>query len=207
MFLATIRNNFSNFAKKKSSVSTLEIIILAIGLGMDSFAISIANGITMPKLKFQRALGIAAIMGIFHIIMPVIGYYFALLLEEEFKQIDHWIAFALLGFIGCKMIYEYFQKNHSSQDSNLNIKAYQLILQSIATSIDALVIGISLGFLHMNIYKSSVVIGAVTFLMVMMGLKAGIIIGNKLGKSMEFLGGIILIAIGIKILIEHIYSY
>lgn len=185
-------------------MSILELIILAFGLSMDSFAISIANGIIKPELKFKKALFIAFIMGSFHVIMPLIGYYFAHFINEILKDIDHWIAFVLLGFIGGKMIVESFnssQNDYKTHSSNIGIG--ELITQSFATSIDALVIGITLGFLQLNIFRSSIIIGSITFFMVMLGLKAGIIIGSRMGKKMEFIGGVILILIGTKILIEH----
>jgi len=173
---------------------------------MDSFAISIANGITKPDLKFEKALVIAFFMGSFHVLMPVAGYSFAYLIDDFIKEIDHWLAFILLGYIGGKMIVESLKpKNEYFEKSSIYLSIQQVVLQSFATSIDALVIGITLGFLQIHILKSAITIGFITFLMVMIGLKAGIIIGSRLGKRMEFIGGIILILIGTKILIEHLF--
>jgi len=173
---------------------------------MDSFAISIANGISKPDLKFRKALIIAFLMGLFHVLMPIIGYFLAHSISDLIREIDHWIAFFLLGIIGVKMIIDSIKTNNfNSNQTSVEIGINQLIMQSFATSIDALVIGISLGFLQIHIVKSATIIGLITFMMVMIGLKAGIIIGNSLGKKMEFLGGIILIIIGLKILIQHLF--
>lgn len=192
--------------QKIKILSYTELIILAFGLSMDSFAISIANGIAMPDLKFRKALVIGIIMGSFHVLMPITGYYFAHSINDFVKGVDHWLAFILLGFIGGKMIYESVVSKQPDADHSLqSLKIGQLITQSFATSIDALVVGITLGFIQIQIISSSLIIGSVSFLMVMIGLKAGVVIGSRLGKKMEFIGGIILILIGFKILIEHLY--
>lgn len=182
----------------------LSILIIAIGLSMDSLAVSIVNGLMMPKLKFFRAMYIAFFLALFQATMPIIGFLGGSIIENEIKSIDHWLAFILLAFIGGKMVYE----GMSSQE-NLEVKKeYQLsfqklITQSIATSIDALAVGISFAFLDIKIYTTALIIGCVTFLFSMIGLRMGKSIGSKTRGRMEILGGLFLIAIGLKILIEH----
>lgn len=187
-------------------MSYTDLIILAFGLSMDSFAISIGNGIAMPHLKFGKALVIGLIMGSFHILMPMAGYYFAHSINDFVRDIDHWLAFLLLGFIGSKMIYEsIINKQETTDQFRGELKTGPLIAQSFATSIDALVVGITLGFIQIQIISSSIIIGTICFIMVMIGLKAGVILGSRFGKRMEFTGGLILILIGIKTLIVHLF--
>jgi putative Mn2+ efflux pump MntP len=185
-------------------LNNFEILVLAFGLSMDGFAVSIANGIIYPKLKFKNALIVAFIMGFFHFAMPIIGYYFSVIFESYLKVWDHWIALILLNYIGGKMIYESFQNKEQKKIDRNEIGITFLLLQALATSIDALVIGISLGFLKIAIYKASFIIGFVTFLMVMIGLKAGLLIGNRLGKKMELIGGLLLVFIGLRIFLSHL---
>ncbi len=182
----------------------LSIILIAIGLSMDSFAVSIVNGLMMPKLRFVRALGIALVFAVFHILMPWLGWFAGSVIEAQIKSIDHWLAFFLLTFIGLKMIYDSFKV----KDEIIELKALKIktmISQSIATSIDALVVGISFAFLEINIYKSVMIIGIITFLFSMLGLKLGKILGYRIRSGMEIFGGILLILIGIKTLIQHLF--
>ena len=180
------------------------IIVIAIGLSMDTFAVSIVNGLTMPQLKFLRAMSIALVMALFQAVMPLIGWYAGCVVQEEIKSIDHWVAFGLLAFIGLKMIRE---RGASIQDKehNSQLKWSVLVYQSIATSIDALAVGISFALLDINIISSVIIIGIATFLFAMIGLKLGKSVGGKIRSNIELIGGLILILIGIKILIEHLF--
>lgn len=182
----------------------VSIVIIAVGLSMDSFAVSIVNGLMMPKLKFFSAVYIALFLAFFQAAMPVLGYWGGSLVESEIKSIDHWLAFLLLGFIGGKMIYEGIK---SSDDLKINddfkLSFPKLISQSVATSIDALAVGISFAFLEIEIFSAAFVIGVVTFLFSMIGLRMGKSIGVKTRGRMEIIGGLFLIGIGLKILIEH----
>ena len=182
----------------------LSIVLIAIGLSMDSFAVSIVNGLMMPKLRFDRALGIAMVLAVFQAAMPWLGWYAGSVIEEQIKSIDHWLAFFLLSIIGLKMIYDSYQ----AQDDVVKLKSLKfktLIGQSIATSIDALAIGVSFAFLEINIYQSIFIIGIITFLFSMVGLKLGKTIGKHTRSRIEIFGGVLLILIGLKILLEHLF--
>lgn len=184
-------------------MSLITVIFVAFGLAMDSFAVSIASGITIKNLKINNALKVAFSFGLFQAFMPLVGWLAGLSLREISSGIDHWIAFALLILIGLKMIYESLKIESASKGlDSLNI--YILLMLSIATSIDALAVGLSFAFLKIYIVTPVIIIGIVTFLLSLLG----IVIGNKLGhffeKKIEIAGGLILIGIGIKILIEHL---
>lgn len=183
-------------------MSLFELIIIALSLSMDSFAISIANGIVMPHISFVKALKIAVIIGAYHILMTLGGFHLAHLIDDSIDQYDHWIAFGLLAFIGVKMIYEAI-KQDSEMTLKSNLDNWQIHLQALATSIDAFAVGMSLAFLKINIFNASFIIGFICFLAVMVGLRAGKSIGSKLSHYMEIAGGVLLVVIGMKILFEH----
>ena len=181
----------------------LTIIIVAFGLAMDAFAVSITSGLTMKHLRINSALRIAAFFGTFQAVMPLIGWLAGLSLQAYIAGIDHWIAFALLSAIGCKMIYESIQMPSKEKTSNL-MDVSTLLILSVATSIDALAVGVSFAFLRLVIITPLLTIGIVTFLLSFFG----VFIGNKFGhfveKRIEIAGGLILIGIGVRILIEHL---
>ncbi len=181
----------------------LSIILIAVGLSMDSFAVSITNGLTIKNMTTKKVLLIAGSLAIFQALMPLLGWVAGVGVEKYIKEIDHWIAFILLGFIGVKMIYEGITKDESPKEHDL--KPITLIGQSIATSIDALVVGVSFAFLSLPIITPVIVIGIVTLVFSLFGLYLGKCFGKKLGSSIEIFGGIVLLGIGIKILIEHLY--
>ncbi len=183
--------------------SLLSIVIIAIGLSMDSFAVSLSNGMSIAKLSIQKMLLIAFSLAFFQAFMPFLGWLSGIGIEEYIKEIDHWIAFILLFFIGGKMIYEgIFNKDQQSKKTTFKIKV--LILQSIATSIDAFAVGISFAFLDVDISEPIVIIGLVTFIFSITGLILGKKMGQKLGHKAEIFGGLVLLGIGTKILIEHL---
>lgn len=181
----------------------ITVLIIAIGLSMDSFAVSIANGIALKNLSIKESIIIASSLAIFQAGMPLLGWLAGIGFEKYIKEIDHWTAFLLLTIIGAKMLYEAIVD--SDHEKIKELKLSSLIAQSIATSIDAFAVGISFAFLNSPITFPVITIGVVTFAFSMLGLKIGKICGSKLGKGVEFFGGIVLIGIGIKILIEHIY--
>lgn len=181
----------------------LTIILIAIGLSMDSFAVSIANGLSINNLNLKKSILIASSLAIFQAVMPLLGWFCGIGIEKYIREIDHWTAFILLSIIGTKMLYEAITNNDEEKIKELKLSS--LITQSIATSIDAFAVGISFAFLNSSITFPILIIGIVTFAFSMLGLKIGKSVGNKLGKSVEFLGGLVLIGIGIKILIEHLY--
>lgn len=180
----------------------LEIFLIGVGLSMDAFAVSVCKGLSMKKLDWKKAIIIALYFGVFQALMPVIGYILGTTFESLVTQIDHWIAFILLGIIGANLIKEALGKE--SENSNDKVDFKTMIVLAIATSIDALAVGITFAFLKTNLLISIVVIGVTTFILSLVGVKIGNKFGDKYEKKAEFLGGVILILIGVKILIEHL---
>lgn len=170
---------------------------------MDSFAVSISNGLTIQDLNAKRVLTISLSLAFFQAVMPLIGWFAGLGIEDYIKEIDHWVAFILLLLIGSKMVVEGIRKNAVERDSELRIMT--LIGQSLAASIDAFAVGISFALLNQSIMLPVLVIGMVTFGFSLVGLYLGKYIGKRLGKAVEVFGGIVLIGIGTKILIEHLW--
>lgn len=184
-------------------MSFTTLILIALGLAMDAFAVSITSGLTMRRLKIRYALRIALFFGVFQALMPVLGYLAGLSVRSLIENFDHWVAFALLGLVGGKMIYEaVFMKD---DEREMNPDDFGLLLMlSIATSIDALAVGLSLSFLKIDILMPALMIGLVTFTLSFIGVYLGRKIGHLFEQKVEILGGVILIAIGLKILIEHL---
>jgi putative Mn2+ efflux pump MntP len=182
----------------------LEIMFIAVGLAMDSFAVSITSGATTKNPRINGALKIAVFFGLFQAGMPIIGWLAGLSVIEFISGIDHWIAFGLLGLIGCRMIYESIKMEPKKEEINY-LSVYVLLILSVATSVDALAVGLSFAFLRMYIAIPIIVIGIVTFLLSFLGVFAGNRFGNLFGKRIETLGGLILLGIGIKILVEHVF--
>ncbi len=170
---------------------------------MDAFAVSITSGITIKNLKINNALKIALFFGLFQAIMPLVGWLAGLSLKDFISEIDHWIAFGLLSFIGCKMIYESITVQSSKKEINpLNV--YVLLVLAVATSIDALAVGVSFAFLKVSIVTPVIIIGTVTFLLSYLGVYIGDRIGHFFENKIEIAGGLLLIGIGLKILIESL---
>ena len=181
----------------------LTITLIALSLAMDCFAVSITSGITIKQLRINHALQIAIFFGSFQALMPVIGWAAGMGLRELISGIDHWIAFALLSTIGLKMIYEANKLAWERKKMNpLNV--YVLSMLSIATSIDALAVGVSFAFLKVSVLTSIIIIGTITFILSFFGVFVGNRTGHFFEKKMELAGGLILIGIGIKILMEHL---
>ena len=185
-------------------VSMITIIFIALGLAMDAFAVSITSGIAIKRLKINNALKIATFFGTFQAVMSLIGWLAGLSLRDFIASIDHWIAFGILSLIGCKMIYESIKMESSEKEINpLNI--YILLILSVATSLDALAVGISFSFLKIVITIPVIVIGTITFLLSLLGVFVGNRSGCLFEGKIEIVGGLILIGIGIKIVIEHLF--
>lgn len=181
----------------------VEIILIAVSLAMDAFAVSICKGLSMKKMDWKKAIIIALYFGIFQGGMPLIGYLLGVGFEESIKFIDHWIAFGLLAFIGGNMIKEALSKNEDDEvDDKVDFKT--MIVLAIATSIDALAIGVTFAFLNVNIILAVSLIAAITFVISCIGVKLGNVFGDKYEKKAELAGGIVLILIGLKILLEHL---
>ena len=184
-------------------MSILEVVLIGIGLAMDAFAVSVCKGLSMNKFKADKVIIIGLYFGIFQAVMPLIGYLLGSTFQEFISSIDHWIAFVLLAFIGFNMIKESLSKKEDKMDDSVDIKT--MVVLAIATSIDALAVGITFAFLEVNIIMSMIVIGLITFLLCIIG----VIIGNKYGSKFEdkaqIISGVVLIIIGLKILIEHLF--
>ena len=176
-----------------------EIIILAVGLAMDAFAVSICKGLSVGKIRLSHSLKAGLWFGGFQGLMPLIGYFFAGLFASFIDAYDHWIAFGLLFLIGANMIREVFSKEEKQND-NMGFKT--MFLMAIATSIDALAVGITFAFLDVNVFLAAGIIGAITFVLSAIGVKIGSIFGSKYRSKAELVGGIILILLGVKILLE-----
>ena len=179
------------------------IIFVAFGLAMDAFAVSIISGVMIRDLRIDHALRIAFCFGSFQAAMPIMGWLGGLSLRNFISGVDHWIAFGLLSFIGCKMIYEAIaMESDEKRTDPLNLSV--LLMLSVATSIDALAVGVSFAFLGISVASPIIVIGIVTFFMSFLGVFIGDKFGHFFEKRIEIVGGLILIAIGIKILVEQV---
>lgn len=184
----------------------VSIILLALGLSVDSFAASVCSGLAIKKIHFLQAVKIAFFLALFQGGMPIIGWFTGWELKDLIKDFDHWIAFILLAGMGSKMIYESITSKE--KDCSFNpLKLMVLIGISIATSIDALVIGLSLALIDIVIWIPAIIIGIVTFFASMLGMLLGKKIGSKMSQKFEILGGLVLIGIGLRILIEHLFFH
>jgi manganese efflux pump family protein len=183
----------------------LTIIIMAVGLSMDAFAVSIVSGSVYKQLKIKHAFRMAVFFGGFQAIMPLIGSLAGISVKEYVTGYDHWAAFALLSAVGAKMIYESFKITSAEKIFNPENILVLLVL-SIATSIDALAVGITLSFLQVSTAVAVVIIGFVTFVLSYLGVLIGKRFGHFFESKIEALGGLLLIGLGAKILFEHLTS-
>jgi len=182
----------------------LTIMLIAFGLSFDTFAVSVSSGLILRKINFFNAMKIAFVLAFFQGLMPMIGWLIGSGVKKYMMAYDHWIAFVLLTVLGAKMVYESFRSSDERNPVN-PMRLTIMVSMAIATSIDALIVGLSFAFFELNIYITIFLIGAVTFLVSMLGILFGKKAGAHLGQRMEVLGGLILIAIGLKILIEHLF--
>lgn len=180
----------------------IELFLIAVGLSMDAFAVSVCKGLAMPKCTFKKAAIVGLWFGGFQALMPAIGYVLGAQFQEAIASIDHWIAFVLLALIGGNMIHEALDNDEEEADASLNVKT--MFLLAVATSIDALAIGITFAFLKVNIIPAVCFIGIVTFIISFAGVKIGNVFGSRYKNKAEIVGGIILILLGLKILLEHL---
>jgi len=182
----------------------IELLLIAIGLSMDAFAVSICKGLSIGRTTIRQRCTAGLWFGGFQALMPLAGFYLGTSFQKYICSFDHWIAFGLLVLIGANMLREALGKNEESTiDCSLGAK--QMFLLAVATSIDALAVGVSLAMLNVNIFSSILIIGITTFLFSCAGMKIGEIFGTKYKTPAEIAGGIILILIGLKILIEHLF--
>lgn len=183
-------------------MTLFEIILVGVGLSMDAFAVSICKGLSMKKLKWKNAVIVGAYFGLFQAIMPLSGYLLGTTFSDLVISIDHWIAFILLTTIGGKMLKEAYSNNEEDENDKLDFKT--MVILAVATSIDALAIGITFAFFEINIIKAISIIGFLTFTISAIGVIIGNKFGHKFQEKAEIVGGAILILIGLKILVEHL---
>lgn len=184
----------------------LELFILSVGLSMDAFAVAICKGLSMKNGLWKSAVIIGLYFGGFQALMPLVGYFLGSQFADKIQSVDHWIAFVLLLIIGGRMIYESVAKKDENEytgpDSSVSFKV--MLPLAVATSIDALAVGVSFAFLQVNIWFAILTIGVTTFFFSFFGTKIGNVFGLKYKNKAELAGGIILVLIGIKILVEHL---
>lgn len=185
----------------------LELLLIGVGLSMDAFAVAVCQGLCMPKLNLRHGLVIALFFGGFQALMPLAGWLLGAQFAESIQHLDHWIAFVLLAFIGGKMAWEaLFSREEEAAacavDAALDYR--QLLMMAVATSIDALAVGVTFAFLDVPIGSAAAVIGCTTFCLSLAGVVIGVFFGGRLQKWAEVAGGVILILLGCKILLEHL---
>ena len=183
-------------------MSLSELLVIAIGVSMDAFAVAICKGLSVQKISLRQVFSTALWFGGFQALMPLVGYYLGISFADFVSNIDHWIAFILLGIIGGNMIKESCQKDDDNHfDPDFSVKT--MLALAVATSIDALAVGVSFAFLRVQIWKAIMLIGVTTAAFSGAGVFVGKIFGSRFKSKAEFAGGFILIAMGLKILLEH----
>ncbi|MBQ7855567.1 MAG: manganese efflux pump [Alistipes sp.] len=179
----------------------LEIVIIAIGLAMDAFAVSVCKGLSVGRIRPKHAASVGLWFGGFQALMPLLGYALGISFADVVASIDHWIAFLLLGAIGANMVRESLSKGDVCHSPDFSAKS--MFLMAVATSIDALAVGISFAFLGVNIFQAVATIGIITAILSVIGLKIGNLFGCRYKAKAEFVGGVVLVLMGLKILVEH----
>ena len=183
-------------------MSLFSLFLIAVGLSMDAFAVSICKGLAMKKLSLQKACIVDLWFGAFQAIMPGLGYLLGSQFEKYITAIDHWIAFVLLSLIGISMIREAVSGKEDTTNDSLDFKT--MLMLAVATSIDALAVGVTFAFLQVSILPAISFIGSITFILSCIGVKVGHVFGTRYKSRAEIIGGIILVLIGVKILLEHL---
>ena len=179
-----------------------ELFLIAVGLSMDAFAVALCKGLSVEKVCPKHVVTAGIYFGGFQMMMPLIGYILGSQFRDLIANIDHWIAFLLLGFVGANMIKEAFEKEEGELNSSFGLR--EMLPLAVATSIDALAVGVTLAFLRVNIMFSVLFIGCTTFVLSGIGIKLGNIFGKRFKSKAEIAGGIVLILMGVKILLEHL---
>lgn len=182
-----------------------ELFLLAVGLSMDAFAVSVCKGLSVKKAGVKESVICGGWFGGFQGLMPLVGFFLGTLFAEAIQTFDHWIAFGLLAIIGVNMLKEAFSKDCDCENHNADFSVKTMFVMAVATSIDALAVGISLAMAgNVNIVLAVVLIGVTTFLLSALGVKIGNVFGNRFEKKAQVAGGVILILLGVKILLEHL---
>lgn len=187
----------------------IELLLTAVGLSMDAFAVSVCKGLGMRKMRYDRALVIGLYFGVFQAIMPLLGWLLGTSFSRYIQAFDHWIAFILLAFIGGKMLWDVFheKEEETTEKVDARLDHKELFMLAIATSIDALAVGIAFACLDVQIWSSISIIGCVTLVLSFCGVWIGNRFGNCFEKKAEIAGGLVLILIGVKILVEHLVQH
>ncbi len=193
---------FLFYHKGEKTMGLIELFILAVGLSMDAFAVSVCKGLAMPKITVKKTLIVGLWFGGFQALMPALGYFLGVQFRDKITAIDHWIAFILLGIIGANMIKEACSGECEEENESLDIKT--MFLLAVATSIDALAVGITFAFLNVHLLAAVSFIGVTTFTLSAIGVKIGNVFGTRYKSKAELAGGVILILLGLKILLEHL---
>ena len=180
-----------------------ELLIIAIGLSMDAFAVSIGKGLSLRSVRLRHYLLAGLWFGGFQALMPLVGYACGVSFAEAVASIDHWIAFVLLAIIGGKMVRDALSGEEESSDADFSVRT--MFLLAVATSIDALAVGVSFAFLHVDLTRSVITVGLTTALFSAAGVQIGHLFGNRWRSHAELLGGVVLISMGLKILVEHLF--
>ena len=181
----------------------IQLALIGIGLSMDAFAVSVCKGLNMKKVDYKYTFIIAAFFGGFQALMPFLGWLLGQQFEQYITSVDHWIAFGLLAFIGGNMIFE-SRRSEEVECEEIKVDLKEILMLAIATSIDALAVGITFAFLKTNIIEAISIIGIITMVLAIIGVLIGNRFGVKYKNKAEFVGGVILILIGTKILLEHL---
>ena len=180
------------------------LLLLAVGLSMDAFAVSVCKGLAMKKATLGAGAVCGAWFGGFQALMPLVGYYLGTMFSEAIERVDHWIAFGLLAVIGINMLKEAFCSCSECEEQDADLSVKTMLVMAVATSIDALAVGISLAMAgDVNIFLAVALIGVITFVLSMVGVKVGNVFGSRFEKKAQIAGGVILILLGLKILLEH----
>lgn len=184
-------------------MSFVELFLIAVGLSMDAFAVSICKGLSMQRINWKNAVIIGLYFGGFQMLMPLIGYTLGIRFSHTITAYDHWIAFFLLAIIGVNMIRE--SRDPEADTCTPTVHMSEMLILAVATSIDALAIGVTFAFLQVQIAPAIVFIGITTFTLSVIGVKVGTVFGDRYKSRAEFAGGLILVLMGCKILIEHLF--
>ena len=190
--------------RKRKTMGLFELLLLAVGLSMDAFAVSVCKGLSMKKPCMKGPLLCGVWFGGFQALMPLLGFFLGALFANAIEAFDHWVAFGLLAIIGVNMLREAFGKEDEEEEACEDFSVKTMFVMAVATSIDALAVGISLAMAgNVNIFVAVILIGLTTFLLSAIGVRVGNVFGSKYEKKAEAAGGIILLLLGVKILLEH----
>ena len=184
-------------------MSVFEIVLISMGLAMDAFGVSIGKGLTMPVGENGRKVTLAFLFGLFQFFMPLIGWLIGRQFIDVIAEWDHWIIFGLLGYLGVAMIREGLSDD-DEDDDKLFLGAWEMMMLSVATSLDAMAVGLTFAFMPINVWEASIMIGVITFGISLIGVYLGKFMGQFVGKYADILGGGVLILIGTKILLQHL---